>query len=105
MDLKKVFGLRIKELRNKKKLTQFKLAEALWIDEKHLSHIETGRSFPKSDLIEKLAKELDVDLNTLFDFPNNFSREDIIKKIVDNLYKTTDFELQKIYKIISIYLK
>lgn len=103
MDLKKVFGLRIKELRNKKKLTQFKLAEALGIDEKHLSHIETGRSFPKSDLIEKLAKELDVDLNTLFDFPNNFSREDIIKKIVTIYTKQPILNFKKFIKL-SLYI-
>ena len=46
-----IIGDRIKELRTKNKLTQFELAEAVGIDAKHLSHIETGRSFPKAILI------------------------------------------------------
>ena len=55
MNIKKDFGLRIKELRNKKRITQYQLAELVGIDPKHMSHIETGRSFPKADLIEKFA--------------------------------------------------
>lgn len=51
MNLKKDFGKRIKELRCKKGITQYQLAELVGIDPKHISHIETGRSFPKADLI------------------------------------------------------
>ena len=51
MNIKKDFGQRIKELRNKKGITQYQLAEMTGIDPKHMSHIETGRSFPKADLI------------------------------------------------------
>ena len=103
MDLKKTFGKRIKELRNKKKMTQFELAESVQIDEKHLSHIETGRSFPKANLIEKIAEVLDVDLNSLFDFPVEKSREEILNIIIQKLYKMDEKELQKIHKLICLY--
>lgn len=39
MSLKKDFGLRLKELRNKKGITQYQLAELVDIDPKHISHI------------------------------------------------------------------
>ena len=47
MNIKKDFGQRIKELRNKKGITQYQLAEMAGIDPKHMSHIETGRVFQK----------------------------------------------------------
>lgn len=40
MNIKKDFGQRIKELRNKKGITQYQLAEMVGIDPKHMSHIE-----------------------------------------------------------------
>lgn len=105
MDLKKAFGTKIKALRNKKKLTQFELAEGIGIDEKHLSHIETGRSFPKANLIEKMCKELDVDLNTLFNFPEEINRVLILNKIEKILKTLPDKDLYKIYKIIELYIE
>ncbi len=64
MSLKKDFGKRLKEIRQKRGFTQFQLAEMAEIDAKHMSHIETGRSFPKADLIEKFANILNVEYNT-----------------------------------------
>ncbi len=104
MFLKQFFGNRIKELRTKNKLTQFELAEAVGIDAKHLSHIETGRSFPKAVLIEKFAEKFDVDLNYLFDFPIEKSREEIIGNINVLLSKSSDKDLDRIYKMINLIL-
>lgn len=103
MDLKKAFGTKIKALRNKKKLTQFELAEVIGIDEKHLSHIETGRSFPKANLIEKMCEELDVDFNTLFNFPEEINRGNILNKIEKVLKTMSEKDLYKIYKLIELY--
>ena len=103
MDLKKVFGKRLKELRKSKKLTQFELAEAVNIDEKHLSHIETGRSFPKAALIEKFAEALSVELNYLFNFNSQMTRKEIIEYITKNLDKISDSKLEKIYNLILKY--
>ena len=56
MNLKKDFGKRLKELRTQKGITQYQLAEMSGIDPKHMSHIETGRSFPKADLMKDLRQ-------------------------------------------------
>lgn len=100
MDLKKDFGLRLKELRNKRGITQSKLAEMVEIDPKHMSHIETGRSFPKADLIEKFAEALNVDYTKLFKTEHLQDREVLLEKIIALLNKSTDEELRNIYKII-----
>lgn len=100
MDLKKDFGQRLKELRNKKGITQYQLAELVGIDPKHMSHIETGRSFPKADLIEKFAEALNVDYTKLFRTEHLQSRKILIAKINELLKTSTDEELKTIYKIV-----
>ena len=51
----KVFGKRIKELRERKKLTQEKLAEKVGLDLQTISRIETGYYFTSFENLEKLA--------------------------------------------------
>lgn len=104
MNIKKDFGQRIKELRNKKGITQYQLAEMVGIDPKHMSHIETGRSFPKADLIEKFANALEVEYPELFSTQYLEDREIIFKKLINYLKNASDSELQVIYKLISGYL-
>ena len=104
MNIKKDFGQRIKELRNKKGITQYQLAEMVGIDPKHMSHIETGRSFPKADVIEKFANALEIEYPELFNTQHLEDREIIFKKLINYLKNVPDSELQVIYKLISGYL-
>lgn len=104
MNIKKDFGLRIKELRNKKGITQYQLAEMTGIDPKHMSHIETGRSFPKADLIEKLANALKIEYTELFQTEHLQERKVLLNKINNSLEKAKDNDLRVIYKLISSYI-
>lgn len=104
MNLKQDFGKRIKELRIKKGITQYQLAELVSIDPKHISHIETGRSFPKADLIEKFAKALEIDYTEFFKTEHLENREIIIKNIHKMLKNISDEELKLIYKFINTIL-
>lgn len=104
MNIKKDFGLRIKELRNKKGITQYQLAEMTGIDPKHMSHIETGRSFPKADLIEKLANALELEYTELFQTEHLQERKVLLNKIINYLEKAKDNDLRVIYKLISSYI-
>lgn len=70
-DTKKLLGQRIKELRKLNKLTQEELAEAVGIDPKHLSSIETGRNSPTLLTLEKISGALNVQIKTLFDSQSN----------------------------------
>ena len=101
MNIKRDFGLRVKELRTARKITQYQLAELVNIDPKHISHIETGGSFPKADLIEKLAYALNVNYTDFFKTEHLQSREYLLKTINEILLQTSDKELKTIYKIIS----
>ncbi len=105
MDLKKDFGMRLKELRSKKGITQYQLAELVGIDPKHMSHIETGRSFPKADLIEKFAEALGIEYTNFFK-TEHFKDKKILREQINNyLNKANEEELRKIFKIIASFME
>lgn len=60
-----VTGKTIKELREKRKLTQKELAEKLQISDKAVSKWETGRGLPDIGIIDDLAKALGVSIAEL----------------------------------------
>ena len=61
-------GMRIKEIRQSRKISQDKLSEKLDIDPKYLSRIEVGKATPSLDLLVKTANLLNVELKELFEF-------------------------------------
>ena len=64
----RLLGMRIKEIRQSRKLSQDKLSEKLGVDPKYLSRVEVGKATPSLDLLMKTAKLLDVELKELFEF-------------------------------------
>ena len=67
MNIKQKLGLKIKELRKLKGLSQEKLANLAEIDRTYLPTIEKGERNVSIEVIEKLAKALDVKIKDLFD--------------------------------------
>lgn len=61
-----VTGKIIKELREKKKLTQLELANIIQVSDKTISKWETGRGLPDIALIEPLSIALEVSIIELF---------------------------------------
>ena len=64
---KLALGKRIRELRVQKGLPQEKFAELLGIDQRSVSNIECGNTFPSKTLF-KIAEVLETRLKDLFDF-------------------------------------
>lgn len=67
MDIKQKFGLRIKQLRKGKGLSQEKLANLADIDRTYLPTIEKGERNVSIIVIEKLAIALGVTIKDFFD--------------------------------------
>jgi len=101
MSIKKDFGARVKEFRTKKRITQFELAEIVGVDPKHISHIERGLSFPKADLIEKLAEALNIHYLEFFRIEYLDNRQDMVKKLSKIIEKSSDDDLRIIFKLVS----
>ena len=68
MDNKQLFARNLKNARKKADLSQVKLAEMLSYTGKAISKWESGLALPPSDVLPELARILDTDLNSLFDF-------------------------------------
>ena len=79
-----VTGKTIKELREKRKLTQKELAEKISVSDKTISKWETGKGLPDIAIIEELAKALGVSIAELLtgDLRENENPSGNMKKIL-----------------------
>lgn len=66
MDIKAVFGAKIKVLRLEKNISQEELAHIAGIDRTYISDIEKGQRNVSLLIIQKLAKALDKEIFELF---------------------------------------
>ncbi|MBV5329947.1 MAG: helix-turn-helix transcriptional regulator [Chlorobium sp.] len=66
--INRLLGLRLKEIRQNRKISQEKLSEKLGVDPKYLSRIEVGKATPSLDLLIKAADILGVEVKSLFEF-------------------------------------
>ncbi len=101
MDNLKLFGKRIKELRNAKGLKQETLGEIIGLDVKQVSNIETGTCFTTMSTLEKMAECFEVELFELFNFSHLKTKEELIPALTEQLENSTEKEVQLITKIIN----
>ena len=62
------FGRRIRSIRSERQLTQEEFAELIGISVDFLSLIERGINAPSFQVLERMAKNLDLTVRDLFDF-------------------------------------
>ncbi len=98
---KQLLGMRIKEFREKRKLTQDKLAESVGIDSKHLSRIENGRNYPSFETLEKILESLDISYEEIFKYSHFLDKEFLITSINKKISTLNDEKLRFLYKIIN----
>lgn len=100
MNTKELLGLKVKETRKMRKITQEKLAEMINVDNGYISKLEVGQNFPSIGTLEKIAIALNVELYELFQFTseskNNFKDE--ILNIYDKLNKEKQYTLYRVAK-------
>ena len=66
MDIKTKIGLRIKEIRTEKELTQEAVAFKAEIDRTFMNHVENGRRNVSVQSLEKIINGLDVSFKEFF---------------------------------------
>ena len=66
--VKKLFGLRIKQLRKKLNLTQFSLGEKVGIDQRQVAYIEGGNCLPSLKTMLKFTEVFGCQIKDLFDY-------------------------------------
>lgn len=97
IDIKKLLGKRIKELREHKNLTQEKLAEKIGIGQRNLSKIECGNNFVTSETLSKIISALQVEAKDLFDF-NHKNDKEILKRELFEAIKEEKIDINLLYR-------
>jgi transcriptional regulator with XRE-family HTH domain len=103
-NIKKLFGLKVKEYRKKKNLTQAQLAELVNIDGKHISCIESGKNFPSPDLMGRLADALSIEPKAFFEFYYLQDIPDLKTDIIEMLETLDKKELALIHKYVRTFI-
>ncbi len=88
MNKKKLMGLRIKELRKRKGLSQEEVAEKAETSPNYVSRMERGTENPTLDMLIKISEALEVDMWELFDFKhqeNAKALKEILRKIAGEI--------------------
>lgn len=99
-----MLGARIREQRKRKGITQEQLAEKLGIDQKHMSKIELGKSYPSLDRLIKVGEVLEVPLPSLFEFEHLGEERDRLKQINDMVQMLGEKDQRRVYKIVKAFL-
>jgi len=86
-NIKEILASNLKKNRKKKGLTQEKLAEKADISLRYIAMLELGKSFPSGEMLEKLAKVLDIDAIQLFDISDNSegTLQELDPSIINNI--------------------
>lgn len=70
------FGTKLKELREKKGLSQIEFAKLTNLTRSAISMYELGKREPNLNTLIKFAKFFNVDINTLLEYDNTISKDD-----------------------------
>ncbi len=101
MDIKKILGANIKKYRKQNGYTQMKFAEILNVEQKHVSFIESGNSFPSAGLIMKIADVFGIPPKNLFEFAEPLTVEQLKQNIIYMVNHSSDEDINKIHNYIS----
>jgi len=97
-------GVRIRDIRAKKRITQEQLAEKMGISSKYLSSIERGKENPTLNTLIRLAEGLDVDLGEVF---RDLEMEDPAKRrelVLDMVRNADEDQMRVIAKFLGAVL-
>ena len=67
MDIKEIFGQKVKLMRKAKELSQEDLAEKSGLNRPYISAIEKGKRNISLEVIEKLAEALEINMKDFFE--------------------------------------
>jgi len=98
MNIKKLLGQRIKELRKRKNLTQEQVAEYIGIDPASLSNIENGKYYPTSENLEKILAIFNISPHDLFKIEQYQDNTDLHSEI-DTILNSHPERMRDFYNI------
>lgn len=101
MTFEKLFGRRLKALRELRDFSQAELGDKLGKSAQYVSRIETGDRKPAMDQVKKMAAALDVSVLMLFDFDADTSDPKVLRNEIVKMLEICDLErLQHVRRFI-----
>ena len=88
--VREIFAENLKKNRRKCGYTQEKLAEMAEVSTHYVSMIELARNFPKSEVIERLANALNINIHELFLVPHTSvdDKEELLQSLSSVIKQT-----------------
>ena len=106
IDVAKIFGKRLQQIRKMRGLTQAMFAELVGLEVSTISRIEKGSQYPKPENVNKFVEVLNVELKEFFTFTFvEKSREELIQSIYSILEKSTYKDLQFYNRVMQSHLE
>lgn len=99
-----LLGMRMKEIRKARQMSQEQVSDKVGISPKHLSRVEMGKGYPSLETLEKIASVLQVELKEFFDFDaykGDLVTTDSITQMFDALDEPRKRIAYKIFKSLS----
>jgi transcriptional regulator with XRE-family HTH domain len=99
MELKRL-GLRIRDLRRKRRLTLDELSELAGMNDKHLGEVERGMINISIQNLDKIAASLGVPLTALLDVEHQKSKDELCREIMKILDEAGYEQVQIIHRVV-----
>jgi transcriptional regulator with XRE-family HTH domain len=95
--IREVLAKNLKENRRKRGLTQEQLAEKAEVSAHYIAMIETCNTFPKPEMLERLASVLEIEPHDLFYMPPSAENalEQLQETVVANIEKVVAEAVEK----------
>ena len=104
MDARKI-GVRIKDARKSRGLTQSSLAQMVDLTPKYFSNIECGEKIPRLETFVAIANALEVDANSLLQDVLTVSTAIIGTEISEQLATLPPSEQRKIRRVLDVIIE
>lgn len=96
-NIKKLLGRRIKELRQKKGLTQEQLSDMINVGERNLSKIECGNNFVTAETLSKIIDALEIEPQELFNFKHLEEKNELKEELIEAI-RTEQVDIKLMYQ-------
>lgn len=97
MNVKKLFGKRLATLRESRNLKQHQLARMIGKKDKYISDLETGRTYPRPEMLETLSKALGVPISEFYFFEGLDDDTKVLRKSIEALAAVDDTDQLRKY--------
>jgi len=91
--IKLIFGLKLKQVRLKRKLSLFGLSKLSGLSKSYLNEIEKGKKYPKTDKIVLLAEKLEIPYDSLVSLKLDKNLAPVGELLRSNILKEIPLEL------------